>query len=450
MSVGGIYIAPRSLIAFSSELLWLAISAALLVIVNGAFVQQPISLSLLLYQSSMIVAIYISIFYMMDLYDLDLVTPRRALLINLAQSIGLLSVIIGGLEAGTRILRLDPRLAAAHLLLTALFVISARAVIDHAGVSQPLDICGVVADERVREQLDRENERRADLHFRIRWIGNSINQAQNVLDSVGGLTSPVQRLVIDPELLDASAAVPFVQACKERGLDLEDLRRFAERSFGKVLLEPQIVRDLAVSPVVSRSRLSHAVRRAHNIVIACCALIATLPFTLLTMLAVKLDSRGPVFFRQERIGANGRPFTMIKFRSMYQDGKADDERAWTTREADSRVTRVGKFMRLLHLDELPQLLNVIKGEMSLVGPRPFHPMQVAELESKLPYFGLRQLVLPGITGWAQIRCDYDASTESCEEVLSRDLFYVKHASLLFDTLIMLDTIRVCIWRRGAR
>jgi lipopolysaccharide/colanic/teichoic acid biosynthesis glycosyltransferase len=451
MSVSGIYIAPRSLITFSSELLWLAISAVLLMIVNSRGVPEPLSFALLAYQSSIIVGIYISIFYMMDLYDLDLVTPRRALLINLTQSMGLLCMIVGGLEAGTRILRIDPRLAAVHLLLTAFFVISTRAVIDHTGIlGQPRDIFGILADHRLQQHLDRENEERGDLHLRFRWVANSLEQAQDLLDGTRERKTPIQRLVIDSELLETPRAVSLVRVCRERGLDLEDVRRFAERTFGKVILGPEIVRDLAVSPAASRSRLSRTVWRALHIVIASFALLVTLPVTILITLAVKLDSPGPAFFKQTRVGENGRPFTMFKFRSMCHPANSDDPWAWQTREADPRVTRLGSVMRLFHLDELPQLLNVIKGEMSLVGPRPFHPEQVAELESKLPYFGLRHLRLPGITGWAQIRCDYDASTESSEEVLSRDLFYIKHASLLFDVLIMLDTVRVCIWRRGAR
>jgi len=450
MSLSGLYVGPRRLITFSSEVLWLAISTALLVVLNGSSAQHH-SIALLAYQSTAIVAIYISIFYLMDLYDLDLVTPRRALLINLAQSIGLVCITLGGLEAGTRILRLDPRLALAHLLLTALFVVSGRALIDHVGISgHPREILGIVADDKVRKQLDRDNERRPDLHFWLRWIGVSMAQAQDALDSVQEYTLRRQRIVIDPELLNDRTAVRFVELCKQRGMDLEDLLRFAERSFGKVVLGPQIVRDLAVSPIMSRSRISRSARRMRDIVIASLALLVTSPATILIALAVKLESSGPVFFTQERIGENGRPFTMIKFRTMYQDGKPDGERSWTTHEADPRVTRLGNLLRTLHLDELPQLVNVIKGEMSVVGPRPFHTSQVAELQSKLPYLGLRHLVLPGITGWAQIRCDYAASVESCEEVLSRDLFYVKHVSMLFDVLIMLDTIRVCIWRRGSR
>src|SRR5208282_5729907 len=157
--------------------------------------------------------------------------------------------------------------------------------------------------------------------------------------------------------------------------------------------------DFATAPMMSLSKAMCAVRRARDLFLACIALVVTLPVTLLTMLAIKCDSPGPAVYRQERVGENGRLFTMLKFRSMYEEKPTPDAAAsWSTDKADPRVTRVGKIIRVLHLDELPQLINVIRGEMSLVGPRPFHPLHVAELESTVPHFGLRHLVKPGITG----------------------------------------------------
>jgi len=177
--------------------------------------------------------------------------------------------------------------------------------------------------------------------------------------------------------------------------------------------------------------------------------LIALPVGLLLAIAIKFDSAGPVFFSQERVGGNGRRFRMFKFRSMYQNMPVAGGPAWTTQEHDPRVTRFGAVMRLFHLDELPQLINVIRGDMSLVGPRPFHPEHCAKLDTS-PLFRLRLLVPPGITGWAQIRCSYEASVNDHQEVLARDLFYVKHASLLFDLFVIFDTFRVCLWRKGAR
>ena len=176
-----------------------------------------------------------------------------------------------------------------------------------------------------------------------------------------------------------------------------------------------MIRDFRHPPRCHRPRARGSARARCGL--ACLGLVVTLPVTLLTMLAIKCDSSGPAVYRQERVGENGRLFTMFKFRSMHVEKAAPDVVSlWSTAHADPRVTRVGKILRGLHLDELPQLINVIRGEMSLVGPRPFHPLHVAELESTLPHFGLRHLVKPGITGWAQIRCDYAASVENRGEV----------------------------------
>jgi lipopolysaccharide/colanic/teichoic acid biosynthesis glycosyltransferase len=203
--------------------------------------------------------------------------------------------------------------------------------------------------------------------------------------------------------------------------------------------------------MMSLSSAMRAVRRARDVVLASIGLMVTLPVTLLTMLVIKCDSSGPAVYRQERVGKDGRLFTMLKFRSMHVEKSAPDVMSlWSTTDGDPRVTRVGKILRRLHLDELPQLINVIRGDMSLVGPRPFHPLHVVELEATIPNFGLRHLVKPGITGWAQIRCDYAASVDDRGEVFARDLYYVKHASFLFDLQILLETIRVCVWRRGSR
>jgi lipopolysaccharide/colanic/teichoic acid biosynthesis glycosyltransferase len=308
----------------------------------------------------------------------------------------------------------------------------------------------VVAGERVRQSFNVENGWRGDLGVSFRGIGRTIEEAQAALNNIVDKDPSMGKLVIDPDLLDDPHATRFLETCGRLHIRTENLRNFVERAYGKVILGPDLVCDLAASPTVSRSRIAYAMLRSRDVILASLAFLLTLPMSLLIMLAIRCESEGSVFFTQERIGQNGQPFRMHKFRSMFQDMKPEADCAWTTHEADRRVTRVGGIVRKLHLDELPQLINVIKGEMSLVGPRPFHPLQVEELDSKMRYFGLRHLVKPGITGWAQIRCDYAASIENRDEVLARDLYYVKHASFLLDLLIMLDTIRICVWQKGAR
>ncbi|MHB8383237.1 MAG: sugar transferase, partial [Candidatus Binataceae bacterium] len=375
-----------------------------------------------------------------------------AMLLNLVQATGLLLLIVGVVTAVTHILNLDPRLMIAHTLLTVAFVLLARLAIERSAIpAKPSVLLGVVARDPLRAKLTAENERRKDLSLDFLWIGDSLEKAHAAMSRSEASGSYPGKILIDPELLNSHCAVQFLELCRERNIQLEELRFFSERAYGKVILDPNAIGEFATGRAMSSSRVGSAVRRVRDLILACLALALTLPVTLLTMLAIKLDSSGPAIYTQVRIGENGRPFTMFKFRSMYEDKDASsDAPSWSTGDADPRVTRVGKIMRELHLDELPQLINVIRGEMSLVGPRPFHPLQVAELESTLPHYGLRHLVKPGITGWAQVRCDYAASVEDRSEVFARDLYYVKHASFLFDFQIMLETIRVCAWRRLAR
>jgi exopolysaccharide biosynthesis polyprenyl glycosylphosphotransferase len=447
MSFGGIYIAPRGLITLSAEVIWLALSTMVLVAINCTSMQEPLSATLVLNQTAAVVMVYVAIFFLMDLYSPDLVTAGRALLLNLDQAAGLVCVAIGVLGFLTPLLRFSPALIFSHILLTALFVVCARAVIDR--VDHPLVEIGVVAGERACQKFNVENGQRRDLGLSFDRIGKTIEEAAAALNATDEHSS-MRTLVIDPDILDDPRANEFLETCRKRHIKTENLRNFVERAQGKVIFEPDLSRDLAASRGVSVPRIEYAMRRSRDIILASLVLVLTMPISLLIMLVIRCESEGSVFFTQKRIGQNGRPFTMLKFRSMFQDVAVEGDCAWTTHEADPRVTRVGAIVRKLHLDELPQLINVIRGEMGLVGPRPFHPLQVEELESKMPYFGLRHLVKPGITGWAQIRCDYAASIENRGEVLARDLYYVKHASFLLDLLIMLDTIRICVWQKGAR
>lgn len=452
MSIGGIYIGPRTVVTFGAELLWLGLSTIALILVNYASLGEPLTVTALFLQTFVLVALYLATFYVMDLYDSALITPTRALLLNLVQATGILLVIVGMVTAGTHILSLDSRVVLAHTLLTIAFVLIARLAIEHsADRVYPTSLLGVVASDPLRHRLSQENAKRQDLGLDFLWIGDSLEKAQAALAPTKVSPTYLKTILIDRELLDSEFGLQFLKLCRDREIQIEELRVFSERVYGKIAPGPYVICDLATSSMMSLSSAIRAVRRARDVVLASIGLVVTLPVTLLTMLVIKCDSSGPALYRQERVGKNGRLFTMLKFRSMHVEKSAPDVRSlWSTADGDPRVTRVGKILRRLHLDELPQLINVIRGDMSLVGPRPFHPLHVAELEATIPNFGLRHLVKPGITGWAQIRCDYAASVEDRGEVFARDLYYVKYASFLFDLQILLETFRVCVWRRGSR
>jgi exopolysaccharide biosynthesis polyprenyl glycosylphosphotransferase len=171
---------------------------------------------------------------------------------------------------------------------------------------------------------------------------------------------------------------------------------------------------------------------------------------LIVAVVVRLDSPGPVLYRQERVGEKGKTFMLFKFRTMRQDAEASTGPVWASRDGDPRITRVGRFMRKTRLDELPQLFNVLRGEMAFVGPRPERPHFVENLRKVIPYYDERHSVKPGITGWAQIKFGYGSTIEDAEEKLQFDLYYVKHMSLIFDVGIIVDTLKVVLVGKGAR
>jgi lipopolysaccharide/colanic/teichoic acid biosynthesis glycosyltransferase len=168
---------------------------------------------------------------------------------------------------------------------------------------------------------------------------------------------------------------------------------------------------------------------------------------LLTMIAIKIDSRGPVFYRQQRVGLGGRLFMCLKFRSMQIDAEGDGVARWAVKD-DPRITRVGSFIRKMRIDELPQLISVLRGEMSLVGPRPERPSFVEELGRDIPFYGVRHSVKPGVTGWAQVRYTYGASVEDARKKHQLDLYYVKNNSLFLDMLVLIETVSVVLFREG--
>jgi sugar transferase (PEP-CTERM system associated) len=236
---------------------------------------------------------------------------------------------------------------------------------------------------------------------------------------------------------------------KTAGVHVNDFSSFMERETGRVDLDTLNPSWLIFSDGFSSGRaLSSIAKRAFDIVASGILLLYLFPLIVVFALLVKLDSRGPAFFRQVRVGLYGEPFTLVKLRSMRTDAEAEGAR-WAERD-DPRITRLGKFIRKVRIDELPQLWTVLTGRMSFVGPRPEVPKFVDSLEDQLPYFAERHMVKPGITGWAQINYPYGASTEDARRKLEYDLYYAKNYTPFLDLLILLQTLRVILWPEGAR
>jgi sugar transferase (PEP-CTERM system associated) len=259
----------------------------------------------------------------------------------------------------------------------------------------------------------------------------------------------VTLIVVADEDLRGRLPIDALLQCRLRGVRVEQVSSFYERLTGKIL-----VRDLRPSALVFsdgfvRPKLLRSLKRLVELVLAGAMLALTAPLFAILGLVVRISSPGPVLYRQRRVGKRGREFELLKFRTMNEAAEASGP-VWSVRGGDPRVTAVGRLLRLTRLDELPQLINVLRGEMSFVGPRPERPEFVERLTPVIPYYAERHTVFPGITGWAQINFPYGSTLEDAEEKLEYDLYYLKHMSLALDFVIVVKTLRVMVLGRGGR
>ena len=237
--------------------------------------------------------------------------------------------------------------------------------------------------------------------------------------------------------------------CRVRGVLVRDLSAFYERIRGEVPIESLKASWLIYGDGFVQDALRTVVKRTFDIALALILLLLALPVMLLAVVAIFVESGAPIFLWQERVGRGGRPFLCVKFRSMRADAEGDGVARWASAQ-DSRITRIGRLLRKLRIDELPQLFNVLSGEMSLVGPRPERPPFVAALKESIRFYDVRHSIKPGLTGWAQVRYRYGSSVEDAQRKLQYDLYYVKNHSLSLDVLIIMETVRVVLFGEGAQ
>ncbi|PXW94122.1 sugar transferase (PEP-CTERM system associated)/exopolysaccharide biosynthesis polyprenyl glycosylphosphotransferase [Sphaerotilus hippei] len=256
--------------------------------------------------------------------------------------------------------------------------------------------------------------------------------------------------IIVAEREQRGGGVPMEQLleCRISGVPILDLAGFYERTRAEVPVDSLKASWLIYGDGFAQGRLRAATKRLFDVVSSSVLLLLASPVMLLTALAIRLDSRGPVLYQQERVGMAGEGFMCIKFRSMRTDAEKDGVARWATKN-DSRITRVGEFIRKTRIDELPQLFSVLRGEMSMVGPRPERPSFVAQLKEQIPFYDVRHTVKPGLTGWAQVRYAYGASLEDARRKHQFDLYYVKNNSLLLDLQVLIETVSVVLFREGA-
>jgi sugar transferase (PEP-CTERM system associated) len=282
-------------------------------------------------------------------------------------------------------------------------------------------------------------------------VDRSVSEPATLSDDT--LTDMVYRLGASEIVVaaDDRRGIPVRQLlhCKLAGIKVIDFLDFWERETRTVDLEALRPSWLFYSDGFRCGPLDEFLKRAFDIVVSLGLLLLTLPLLAVTACLIKLESPGPIFYHQDRVGLRGLVFTILKFRSMRVDAETDGRPRWAS-ERDPRVTRIGAIIRKLRVDELAQILNVLRGDMSFIGPRPERPFFVAELTQSIPYYSERHWVRPGITGWAQVNYPYGASTEDAWIKLTYDLYYVKNRSIFLDLMILLQTARVIFWNYGAR
>ncbi len=304
--------------------------------------------------------------------------------------------------------------------------------------------------------------REGDGHRRMKLVGFLPLQGTHhfvdhslILPDRAPLTEIVDRYQIDEiviavrERRGGGLPVQELLECRLKGIQVVELATFFERERGQMQLESLNASWMVLSEGFRQGVLRDSVKRAFDLTVSLAMLAATLPIMLVTAVVILLESGRPILYRQERVGQGGRIFSILKFRSMVQNAEQDGRPRWA-QAGDARITPFGRFIRKTRIDELPQLVNVLRGDMSFVGPRPERPYFVDQLIEQIPYYAARHSVKPGITGWAQVRYPYGASLEDAIEKLQYDLYYVKNHTFFLDLLILFQTAQVVLFGKGAR
>ncbi len=397
--------------------------------------------------------------YYEDLYDLRIVADRRELFARTFHSLAAASLILAALYFLLPALGVGQGvvLAAALVVMATIpgWRVAFESVVRRAAPRERLLIVGTspAALSLATELTDR----RYVLGFEIvGFVTAEPLPARGVDARVLGEVSDIPTIVRDQRidrvvvsLANARGTLPMdrLLEMKLNGVTFDHLASVYEKYTGKIAVENLRPSWLIFSAGFQTTRALLAVKRTLDIAVSFAAIVVLLPVMAIVALAVRASSAGPVLYHQRRVGQRGDVFTLHKFRSMCIDAEAGSGAVWS-RQGDPRVTRVGRFLRQTRLDELPQLWNVMRGDMSLVGPRPERPEFVQQLTTQIPYYGQWHIVKPGLTGWAQVRYSYGSTVEDAMEKLQYDLFYIKHMSLGMDLVIALSTIKTVLSRRG--
>jgi sugar transferase (PEP-CTERM system associated) len=402
----------------------------------------------------------ISLYYN-DLYASNVVNRRSELFVHLFQAVGTAWVTLAILYYFSPDHSLGRGIAVLSAPMVLLLLLSWRLTwLETDFLMQRQQRVLVVGTGPLGISLVREILQRPELHFKV--VGFLDENGQNIGKSlvnpgiIGAASDleeiaareKIDRIVLSLKERRGQTPVRELLHLKFSGIAVEDAHTMSEQIDGRIRLEYLSPSWMILSEGFRKSAVLLAAKRVLDILASMVLVVGALPIMGIVALAIWLESRGPILFRQERIGLGGRPFEILKFRSMKQNAEDDGPR-WAA-DDDLRVTRVGRIIRKFRLDELPQTVNVLRGDMSFVGPRPERAIFCRMLEAETPFYALRYSVRPGITGWAQVKYQYGGNIEEAKTKLEYDLFYIKHLSLTLDLAILFETAKVVMWRRGAK
>ena len=401
--------------------------------------------------------------YYADLYNLQLVAERRELFIRLLQALAAASLILAVLYYWLPDLVIGRGVFLLASVLIFAEVVGWRLVWEwlakRIGPQERLLIVGTnqMAATLASELFERRHELGVEIVGFVDPDPSKVGERMinpGVVGTIEDIPSIVRARGVDRvvvSLVDARGKLPMEKLLEMKldGVTFDHLPSVYEEYTGKIAVENLRPSWLIFSSGFRKSRTQAAVKRSLDVAMAAGGLIVGAPLFAVIAVAVRLTSPGPVFYHQKRVGLRGHIFSVHKFRSMRQDAEAVTGAVWASPAGDSRVTPIGGFLRRTRLDELPQLWNILKGEMSFVGPRPERPEFVTNLTQMIPYYGQRHVIRPGLTGWAQVCYAYGASTEDALQKLQYDLFYIKNFSVGLDLYILFETIKTMVLRKGA-
>jgi sugar transferase (PEP-CTERM system associated) len=411
-------------------------------------------------RAALVTAVFQLCLYYFDLYDFSTKQNLYDMAIRITQAWGVGCVVLALAYFIFPVTIISTGIFLAAFLLAYWSVLAWRAVyvlaIEHRLFTTRLLVLGSgEQSERIVLQLDRHQDAGYAV---VAQVGEGceprrVARGAAVYTDASQLRELVRRHRIETVVValdDRRGRMPIreLMECKLAGRNIVNGVTFYEGLTGTILVEKVNPSWIIFSDGFRKDRRIMLLKRSVDVVLSSVGLVLALPIGLLAAVVIRLESAGPVLYRQERVGEGGRTFDVIKFRSMRHDAERDGP-VWATAN-DARVTRVGAFMRKTRIDELPQLWNVLRKDMSFVGPRPERPVFVEQLQQKIPYYSLRHTVRPGLTGWAQIRYPYGASEEDALRKLEYDLYYIKNTNLLMDALIVVETIRTVLFQRGSR